>query len=81
MGFKYLSAEDKDEFVSAIDAFVSPQMDKSVVFECFTTAKNESDAAYLVDHIIDVTAKTWVKQHIKSVVSGKVKNVIKELIK
>ena len=81
LGFKYLSAEDKDEFVSAIDAFVSPQMDKSVVFECFTTAKNESDAAYLVDHIIDVTAKTWVKQHIKSVVSGKVKNVIKELIK
>jgi 2-succinyl-5-enolpyruvyl-6-hydroxy-3-cyclohexene-1-carboxylate synthase len=44
MGFEYLTASNKDEFLSQIDDFCSPDIkkfDKPVLFEVFTTVKDE----------------------------------------
>ena len=83
LGFKYLSASTKDEFVAVMDEFLTPKIDQSIVFECFTKKNDESQAAYLIDHIVQGgdSVTSQVKGHIKAIVPQRVKNAIKELIK
>lgn len=45
LGFRYLSASNKDEFVSNIDSFFSLKMDKPIVFEIFMKPADEIDAS------------------------------------
>ena len=45
LGYEYLSASNKDEFLNVINRFLTPEItDKSMVFEVFTDSKDESDA-------------------------------------
>ncbi len=45
LGFEYLTASNKEEYLSQVDAFVNPQMiDRPIVFEVFTHSEDESDA-------------------------------------
>lgn len=45
LGFEYLSANSKAEYLSILDKFVSPNMsEKSMVLEVFTNSVDESDA-------------------------------------
>jgi len=44
LGFKYLSAFNKDEFCKNIDEFLSPEISSSYIFEAFTQDDNENDA-------------------------------------
>jgi len=47
MNFEYFSANNKDEFLTLIDDFCSPDINKfskPVLFEVFTTVKDEQDA-------------------------------------
>ena len=83
LGFKYLSASTKEDFAAAIDEFLSPEMERSIVFECFTTKEDESTAAYLIDHIVpgEKTPVSYLKGTIKVVLPERVKNAVKELIK
>lgn len=53
LGFKYLSASNKEEFKTNIDVFTSStQNDCSVIFEIFTTPENESEAIKMIREII-----------------------------
>lgn len=53
LGFKYISASSKEEFLSLADEFVKPNiLDKPLVFEVFTDSKNESDAIQLMRNIV-----------------------------
>ncbi len=52
LGFSYLSASTKEEFMAARDAFVSPQMgDKPILLEAFTQCEEEDRANMLIDQI------------------------------
>lgn len=55
LGFKYLSASNKEELMQCIDDFVTPNMiDKPILFEIFTDSKDESDAARILrDTIVE----------------------------
>lgn len=45
LGFQYLKASNKEEFNEAYHDFVNPEItDKSIIFEIFTTTKDECDA-------------------------------------
>ena len=49
LGFQYLSANDKEEYMKAFPVFVNPKMtDKPMIFEIFTTPGDESDALKLM---------------------------------
>ena len=43
-GFKYLQASSKEEFLSCCEEFVVPEIDKSIIFECFTSAEEDRKA-------------------------------------
>jgi len=74
MGFEYICANNKEEFLLLIDDFCSPDInkfDKPVFFEVFTTVKNEQDGLSLIKN-----ANKSAKDHAK----GKVKNIIKQVL-
>lgn len=49
LGFEYISASTKEEFLSVYEQFISEEIrDKSIFFEVFTTPENESDALKMI---------------------------------
>lgn len=81
LGYKYLSAHNKQEYLTAIESFLDPDyQEKSIVFEVFTDSRDESEALNILYHL-DVTNTTRAKILIKNTLSEKQINMIKKLIK
>lgn len=48
LGFKYLTASTKEEFLANIEEYLNPEITQSYIFEVFTQDVNESDALKLM---------------------------------
>lgn len=72
LGYKYLTASNKDEFNHSVKEFLSSNpCDKPILFEVFTETDDESNALEMVlNAIVDP----------KAVLKNKVKKVVKEVI-
>ena len=71
LGFEYLCASSKDEFLKVIDRFTTPQLtDKSIIFEIFTDSEDENEAIYIMNHL---------SSNAKGVIKSLAKKVIKTL--
>lgn len=83
LGFEYLSASSKEEFLNVYKRFVTPEMtDKPMVFELFTTVEDENKALYDLWHIReDKSLKTKVKNGVKSFIGEELTQQIKNVIK
>ena len=83
LGFKYLCASSKSEFTQAIKEFVCTDSNVPIVMECFTDVEDESNAHKLLYNIesYSTVGKASVLGSIKSIVPGRVKNAIKELVR
>ena len=85
LGFQYLSATNKEEFLAVLDDFTNPNItDRPMVLEVFTTHENEDEALRLMTSInIDVKVKmrSKVAGVIRSVAGEKGLNAIKEILK
>lgn len=46
LGFKYITASSKEEFLSVYSEFVEPKIEQSVIFEVFTKSEDEDAALY-----------------------------------
>ena len=72
LGYEYLSASNKEEFLAVIDKFLSPdKTDRPILFEVFTETEDESNALEMLCNIV-VDPKYVAKQAIK----GAVKQVL-----
>ena len=72
LGYEYYSANNKEEFLSVIDRFLTPRItDKPMLLEVFTKTDNESNA-------LEITLNTMVS--IKAVIKDKVRNVVKSVV-
>lgn len=66
LGYKYLSAANKIDFISALDKFLSPEIDdKPILFEVFTEKEDESNALQLTLNTV-LDKKTLIKQKVKN---------------
>lgn len=76
LGFEYLSASSKEEFLSECDKFVNPRFtESSVVFEVFTQSEDESAAIDAYRHVVKdnvLVLKNKAKSTIKAI-GGKLK--------
>lgn len=82
LGFKYITASTKEEFINCLEEFVSPKCDRSIVFECFTLPKEESDALEMIRDINPfVSSKTILKSVAKSVLPQNVIDIAKKYLK
>ena len=80
LGFEYMCAETKEEYLDCIDNFLTTeQKDHPVLFEVFTDSKNESDALYTLYHI-EVSTKTAAKNAVKNVLGEKGVATLKKIM-
>ena len=68
LGYEYLCASNKEEFLQVVDSFLSSEnKDRPVLFEVFTETNDESNALEMICNIA-VEPKTMVKETVKGVV-------------
>lgn len=68
LGFEYLSANNKEEYLSKVDRFTtSEHLSKPIIFEVFTDSEDESNALHIIQHS---------KKNLLGSAKGIVKNVI-----
>jgi 2-succinyl-5-enolpyruvyl-6-hydroxy-3-cyclohexene-1-carboxylate synthase len=67
LGFEYLCASNKEEFISVIDRFLMPEhTDRPILLEVFTDSQDESDALKMLKSL-QVSKKSHAKQITKSI--------------
>lgn len=84
LGFDYLTASSKREYIAIVDKFVSPENKKSIVLEIFTDSKDESDALYMLNNLeasLTGYTKNKMKQLAKSVLGTSGTNTLKKKLK
>ena len=85
LGYDYLKAANKEEFISVIEHFLSPHIgDRPILFEVFTETDDESNALEtILNIVIDQKAhiKSNIKKAVKKVVGGKGIETIMKIIK
>ena len=81
LGFEYLSASNKEEYLAVVDTFFSPQpKERPVVFEVFTDSDDESEALRLLRNaLMDSTGS--MKQMARSVLGEKLTSKIGRIIR
>lgn len=63
MGFEYLSADNKEEYLEKLDYFVTEkELDKPIIFEIFTDSEEESDALRKIRNLIIDPRENRVKK-------------------
>ena len=76
LGFEYLSASNKDEFLSVYKRFlVAENQLKPMVFEVFTTAEDESNAIKLIRTINNIDVSSRIKSGMTTL-----KNIINDFL-
>lgn len=56
LGFEYISATNKQEYLNHVQHFVTPEkLSRSIIFEVFTNPQEENDALYIMGHIFKPT--------------------------
>ena len=81
LGFKYLAAASKEDFIKVADEFFDEKMsEQPMLLEAFTTPENESDALKAVCEIEKGTLKIQVKKAIAAGLGEKNTKIIKKII-
>lgn len=81
LGYEYLTASNKQEFLSVINRFLTPQItEKPILMEIFTDTENESNALQQILNIA-IDSKYVIKQTIKNSARKLLGNKGVELIK
>ena len=83
LGFEYLSASTKEEYLANIEYFTTPEMlEKPILFEIFTDPKNESDAVFAINNIEapEITPSMFVKNTVKNLLGPDNVRAVKKLI-
>ena len=79
LGFKYMSANDKKEFLNNVDEFVNGESDKPIIFEIFTTSEDESKAQEMIASL-EVNTESIAKNTIKKVFGEKGIKAVKKIL-
>jgi len=81
LGFEYMSAENKEEYLANLNRFVTAEMtDRPMLFEVFTTSEDESNSLMAIRH--SVTNSTGqARKLLKNIVGDKGVNFVKKILK
>lgn len=80
LGFEYVSATTKSEFLAKVDYFFSPERrDRPTFFEVFTDSRDESDALNLIMHL-DVDASLVAKRMLVGALGDKGVSLVKKVL-
>lgn len=81
LGYEYLKADDKEEYLNNIGRFLTPEMvDRPMLFEVFTNSEDENEALRMIRNI-NISTSGLLKGVVKSVVGEKGKELIKKMLR
>ena len=80
LGIKYLSASTKEEFLDTYKDFITEKNNQSIIFEVFTNSKEESEALYRINHLVESSLKTKIKRNVKGLIGTELTNKIKNIV-
>lgn len=70
LGFEYISASDKEEYLTHLDEFISPSIgERPIVFEVFTNNEDEDEALTIISTAC-TDGKVVAKKKVKDVAVG-----------
>lgn len=81
LGFKYLTASDKQEFENSLPTFINSQIDNPLIFEVFTSTEKENEALTIINHIKQLEGKAKLKEDFKSLLGDNGINVVNKIFK
>ena len=85
LGYEYLSASSKAEYQEKVERFLETDItDKPIVFEIFTDSNDESNAIYMMNHIVQnsqAVVENMAKDVIRSIAGEKGINKIKKIVR
>ena len=80
LGFEYMQASNKEEYLQNIDRFLTSEMtDKPMLFEVFTDNIDESNALKIVNNLVK-DPMGEVEKIAKGLLSDSAKNAVKKVI-
>ena len=79
LDFKYLCANNKEQYLSVLDEFLSVESDVPIVFEVFTDSEDESNAVKIMRNL-KKDSKGATKQIVKGMIGEKGVSTIKKMI-
>ena len=84
LGFEYMSASNKEEYLASLNRFTSPNaLPNPILFEVFTDSQDESDALFAIKNIeisLKGAAKKQAKKFLREALGTKQVERIKRLI-
>lgn len=81
LGYEYLQASDKDEFMKGIERFLTPEITgRPMLFEVFTDSKDESNAIKIMNTLMENPDMKRI-QAIKEAIPAPVKSLLKKIVR
>lgn len=80
LGFKYISAKNKQEYLKNVNEFINERSDKSIVFEVFTNTEDESNALKYIRNLkknLKASSKNVLKKALGEKNIRTLKNIMK----
>lgn len=82
LGFLYLTASTKEEFLKSMECFASNNgQEKPIIFEVFTSSEDESEALRLVSRIGEIDKSSVAKKVVKGILGDKGVEIVKKIIR
>lgn len=85
LGFDYLKASTKEEFMQVVSQFVNPELSKNpIILEVFTNPEDESNALYMLNNSVQdksLVMKKKIGNFIYNVFGQKGVSVVKKLLR
>ena len=86
LGYKYITASTKEEFLANMDGFVKTEISQSIIFEVFLRAEDDTNALESARHILPISQdsipfKKKLKQAIYSAIGKEKMEAIHTLMK
>lgn len=75
LGFKYISASDKKQFIENVGTFIDKNIEQPIIFEIFTNPEDESNALIQINNL-----EKSVKGVIKNALGEKGKKIVKKIL-
>lgn len=79
LGYEYMSASNKEEYLKAVERFVTPMLtDKPMVFEVFSNHQCESDAIKIMNNL-EISPTSAAKNLLKNMLGEKGVQAVKKI--
>lgn len=80
LGYKYISAENKKEFLEKLGEFISPVIgDRSIVFEVFVESRDDTESLEILQ-TLDVSVAGSAKRVVADILGEKGVKIVKKMI-